>query len=377
MEYDVVIVGGGPAGCSIGTLLFENNVSVCIIDKSLFPREKLCGGLITEKTFNLMNEIFPGIDISESQKACTRNINLYYKGDMISQIATSFDFRIVNRAEFDKTLIDYFKKNGGYLYERIGEYNIDYLHNCVHIPRIGDINYKFLVGADGVYSNVRKYVDSTYKANGLCIEGMIDGSLLQIDNQSLHIHFGNIRGGYGWVFPKDNRFVVGFGSDTDIIKENMPRRFEEYCFSLGIIADQTDYKGMYVPYGKYVNIPIKDNVLLVGDAAGLVEPITGEGIYYAMLSAKYAANHIRGKLSHPNSDPLYLRSIQNIHKQITSINKTKKLFFNWIIQKYGFKMAKGHKRFASMICNEVIATGNMNYHQATVGYLKARFFKRR
>lgn len=122
--------------------------------------------------------------------------------------------------------------------------------------------------------------------NGFCVESIIKNTESIKD---ISIHFGVIKRGYGWVFPRKDELVIGYGSNKKD-KKQMIKDFTAYTDLVGAYVNNK--RGAFIPYGNYVKTPCKDNIILVGDAAGLVDPLTGEGLYFSFKSSILASNSV-------------------------------------------------------------------------------------
>ena len=119
MKYDVVIVGAGPSGISCAIELQKNGISNCVIDKCDFPRKKLCGGLITQKTYNLISGLFHDeSDLEElfAESKTTQDVWFFNIKELVSTVRTNSIFRIVDRESFDYSMLKQYLKMGGVFY---------------------------------------------------------------------------------------------------------------------------------------------------------------------------------------------------------------------------------------------------------------------
>lgn len=356
MKYDVAIIGGGPAGSSLGNLLQKASISCCIIDKEKFPRDKLCGGLITRKTMINISRNFEELDLDAIGGVLTNEVSLYYNNECISEVNANIEFLLVDRINLDNELVNQYKKAGGVLFDNTKILEIAYNDNCILLQDGRKIYYRVLVGADGVYSKVRKYVDVDYKPDGFCIEVSVDKKDLDYIGSRMQIYFGVVEDGYGWVFHKKDKCVIGFGVMIKNNSVNYSELFAKFCKQIGLDVNKCKIKSMHIPYGRYVNVPIKDNVLLIGDAAGLVDPISGEGLYYATQSAEMAYKTIFGFIRRSSELSDYSKNILPIQKQITLIKRARKFCYRKFVQKIGASFAKRNKWFVRYICDKVIST---------------------
>ena len=130
------------------------------------------------------------------------------------------------------------------------------------------------------------------------------------------IHFGIVRWGYGWVFPKKNTLTVGLGGHYYKNKRIKKEFVDFLSLRFGYMPDER-IKGHFIPFGDYRRIPGRQCILLAGDAAGLVEPITGEGIAFAMQSGFFAAKSIIKAIEERTDDALTVYA--DMYKRVTII----------------------------------------------------------
>ncbi|MBV4420453.1 geranylgeranyl reductase family protein [Clostridium tyrobutyricum] len=364
-NFDVVIIGGGPSGSSLGYMLITSGVSVCIIEKETFPRFKLCGGLLTEKTVELIEDIYN--EPFQNFKQKISDVAVYMDSSKIIDTDTKSTFALVERMDFDKYLIDKYKKSGGTLMEKSYIHKIDINKQIIETNNGEKINFKMLVGADGANSWTRKLINSKYRPNGFCIESTFQNTRLK---NKINLFFNLNNSGYTWIFPKGNSCTVGVGEPLDR-NQNIVERFDEF------ISDNVPYslsskRGAFISYGKYVKTPAKNNILLLGDAAGLVDPITGEGIYFALKSAQLAKDSIMCTKhnNYMDTDIIYNQKIKIIHKKIEDGNFLNKIVFNRKLSKRAiFKLLRGKSDLFSYICKNIISNYNTSYRYFAIKYL--------
>ncbi|MGD9676867.1 MAG: geranylgeranyl reductase family protein [Vulcanibacillus sp.] len=363
LNYEVVIIGGGPSGATVGKLVTKRGISCCIIDKEVFPRPKLCAGVLTGKTIELLKSMGLFQDINTYYNNSTNKFSMYYLNELVLNIETNTPFSYTNRIDFDNILIKDFLSNGGILYDGTKISDIDLEKNELLLSTNKKIRFKYIIGADGANSSLHRFVDKNYKPNGFCVE--IDVPRDKTLHNSTRLYFGEIKGNYGWVFPKEDRLTVGFGG---LRNRSIDYKEEFNKFIKIALPEYEDYtssmvKGHYLPFGNYVKVPMyNDKLLLVGDAAGLVDPITGEGIYFALLSGKLAAetliDRLEGRSGNLNS---YIKELKVIQKIIDEGVFIQKIFYNKSIQRALFKNAKGHDNIAGYVSDNLVSYYNYRY----------------
>jgi len=139
---DVLIVGGGPAGSTLGYILQKAGLNCCIVDKACFPRKKLCGGLLTQKTHNLIDEIFG--DTTFPCELVTKNVSLFLELKKLSNVRADSEFFLVDRRNFDFFFIKKFLDEKGILFEETTIKNVDTDNNTAILSSGEEIHYKAL-----------------------------------------------------------------------------------------------------------------------------------------------------------------------------------------------------------------------------------------
>lgn len=313
-EYDVIVVGGGPGGASAASFLGAKGRKVLLLEKEKFPRDKTCGDAISGKSVGIISEL--GMD-GHLQKASHGEVmGLTFSSPNGKTISIPFNAGgngigkgfVCRRLVFDNLLWNCAKNSAnaidgatvtGVIWEG-GK--IAGVKAKMPDGMEKEFGGKLVIGADGASSLVAREVRGVeidpahtcvaYRAYYSGVKGM-DGTL--------EIHFvKSIMPGYFWIFPADNGLAnVGVGmvmgnmkkagvnlqkAMLDIIEQN-----EMFKGRFASAKQVSQVKAWSLPLGSKKRKVHSDNVLLVGDAAGLVDPFSGEGIGNAMLSGKLAA----------------------------------------------------------------------------------------
>lgn len=190
-----------------------------------------------------------------------------------------------------------------------------------------------MVGADGIFSNVRFDIQNRYQKKNFAVEKYINLN----QNNSLKIFFISKFKGYAWNIPNNKKCVIGLGSVVQ--KTDLKNDFISF-FNL---KDDTNIKGAFLPTGNDILLN-KDNIYFIGDAAGLISPITGEGIYFALASAYNLAN---------NMNKNYKKSMKKIKFNIKLQFLFKISIFNTPLRNFFFKLYNKNK-IVTMIIDFII-----------------------
>ena len=292
MRYDVIVVGAGPAGSTTARECAERGLSVLLLDKSEFPRDKPCGGSVTIRAAELLPfEITPVVErvISRVQFTMSRSRAFWRSFPRTITYLTQ-------RSRFDTLLVERAVQAGATLRERETVRDVQRHPNHVVVRSNGQcFEGRTLVAADGANGRTARLCGIDVQLhNGIAMEGNItpSGGLPTEWEDTMGFDFGGLPGGYGWVFPKGDHLNIGLGGWRYIgptLRERLHRLVRSYGFDP---AHLWGVRGFHLPL-RNPGSPLADgNIVLVGDAAGLLDPLTGEGIYAAIRSGRAAAEQL-------------------------------------------------------------------------------------
>ncbi len=298
-KYFAVIVGAGPAGSYLAYKLARNNMPVALIDKKIFPRYKTCGGGISAKATKLLLDA----EIDFSNLVQDRIKKVIFTKNCLGPVPVTFEqpiIEMVMRDEFDDHLRQHAVSAGADFYPESTFLQQENTKDGLLIKTSGKaISTIYLVGADGANSQVAKSMGQPVKRRkGFAVECELESTRQAQYKGTVILDHGHIDEGYGWVFPKKNHLSVGIGSFSPKQK-NYRQHLERFLTSLNLPHEKKLTRGHLIPTPSQKKVFLhKDYALLVGDAAGLVDPMTGEGVYYALKSAELAAEALmKNKLS--------------------------------------------------------------------------------
>lgn len=307
MDYDLIVVGGGPGGASCGRKAAQLGLSVLVIDKDKHPRRKACGGGLTGKVSEALD-----FDISSVVERKIYGGRIYSpSGLVIEHTLDDSAGGNVRREAFDNLLLRKAEEAGSKVIE--GERVVDIQEKSDSVTAItesGTYAGRLLVGADGVNSLVAKKTGLRMKWKddqvGLCIEASVPMTKEEVDRISTatanpehsvaEIYFGKVNYGYAWAFPKENEISLGIGvriSKMEDLKGAWKDFIAEFEERHGVKCDLSDTTAARVPLKPKIENTHTKRVMLAGDAAGMVAPVTAEGIYFAIESGKLA-----GEIAH-------------------------------------------------------------------------------
>ncbi|MBO8168012.1 MAG: geranylgeranyl reductase family protein [Thermoanaerobacteraceae bacterium] len=292
-EYFAVIVGAGPAGAFLAYRLASEGRPVALIDRQSFPRYKPCGGGISAKTAKLLQG--SGIDFAPVvQDRVTRVV---FTKQCAQPVTVDFDDTVIDmvmRDEFDDLLRRYAQETGAEFYPKCKFQEIVDLSDKVDIKTSqGNFKAKYLVGADGASSMVAKAMGQPVKKRlGFAVECELDSPDTGRFKGMVQLDHGHINEGYGWVFPKRNHLSIGIGSFSPAVRKYR-EHLDQFLNGLNIPHTPRITRGHIIPTPAQRKVKLhNDRMLLVSDAAGLADPMTGEGIYYALKSADLACHSL-------------------------------------------------------------------------------------
>ncbi len=292
MQYDVIVVGAGPAGSTAARECASRGLSVLVLDAAEFPRDKPCGGGINLHTMRLLP--FGLGDVAErTVSGCRFTLRQGFEFTKCSGEPLSV---MTQRSRLDALLVEKAVDAGAVLQEGARVREVELGQRSV-VVRSGGESWKggALVVADGVNGKTASMAGMEIPRRlFVALEGNYtpDGGVPVEWSDLVGIDIATLPGGYGWVFPKGDHLnigVIGWERDAQLLRPKVDGLARRYGFDPSRMWGTRGYR---LPL-RMPNAPLsKGNVLLTGDAAGLVDPLSGEGIYHAIWSGKSAAEHL-------------------------------------------------------------------------------------
>lgn len=307
-RVDVVVVGAGPAGTAAAITAVERGLSVICVDKAQFPRDKTCGDGLTANALRLLEHLgVSSADLAGAHPAFIRETVLVSPSGRQVQLPLPTDgahAAVVSRQSLDAALVAVARRRGVDIREEHTLEDVTQDDDSVQVTLAGGgvLDARFVIAADGHWSTVRRALEPNAPRDlgeWHAVRQYFDG----VDEDRLWVIFErDLLPGYAWVFPlPGGRANVGYGvlrSDGRSgreLKDLWPALLARPVLRdvLGPIARPAEavrawpIPARYEP-GRLAN----GRVFFVGDAAGVVDPMTGEGIAQAIETGMLAAQAI-------------------------------------------------------------------------------------
>ena len=293
--FDVVVVGAGPAGAIAAYELGRAGLRVALLERQALPRDKVCGGGLTPKVIGLVP-----FDLGPVIERAISSIELSWRLGPSTLLSSGRPLiHFVRRSRFDAFLVEKALATGQVrLYDGVLARAIEATAAGSRVvTSAGAFEARHVLGADGANGIVARALglmrDRLLLPAVEC-EIAVDAATMDAWRDRASIDVGSIAGGYGWIFPKGEHLNVGVGCFLPSAGANTQvRQYERAHFRRWLPgAQMIARRGAVLPV-RPLGAPIgKGGVMLLGDAAGLVEAFTGEGIYWALRSGLLAARAI-------------------------------------------------------------------------------------
>jgi geranylgeranyl reductase family protein len=325
--YDIAICGAGPAGSTCALALKNSGLNVVLIDKAIFPRDKICGDAVSSVAKRVLRQINPQYETELLQfepKACIKKAKLYSPKFESLEIEFSKIGYCIKRVDFDNWLFNLATRENKALTLLMGNAIKDIEQQeyfNIKFDNGKQISARFLIACDGAHSIAAKKI-ANIKVDRKHYSGAVRQyyqNVAGLTADALEVYFlKDYLPGYFWIFPlPNNQANVGFGMLSDTIAKNkidLKKSLNRIIHQIPEVARRfknahplEDIKGFGLPLGsKKYNIS-GNGYMLCGDAAALIDPFSGEGIETAMESGKFAAEQVIKCFEHNNFSASFVK----------------------------------------------------------------------
>ena len=359
-RYDVAVVGAGPAGSTTAYHLAKAGARVLLLDRAEFPREKPCGGGVTARAFDRAP-----VDLTPVVEQVVDRVRFSYR------LGQSFEYThhqplayMTQRLRMDEFLLQAAAEAGADFHGGSIVRNLELDKEGVRIAANGD-TYEAgaVVGADGANGVVARYAGlKPFTDPPVALEANFPYNDEDPPKQwqgMLALELGSMPGGYGWSFPKSDHFNVGCGgwhSQGGKLRPHLAALRQHYDLQ---DAAMLNIRGHHLPTRDEGTPIVRGRALLVGDAAGLVDPLAGEGILSAFVSGHLAAAHLLRFLDGMDADLFPYEAA--VEREIMSDVRAARILSDVFHYTPGlcYFMLRRSRRFQTMTCQ--LITGEHTY----------------
>ncbi len=398
---DVIVVGAGPAGSLAAYILASQGIQVILLEKTLFPRYKVCGGGLTHKILKeIPFDLSPVIESTIHSFRFSHNYNTVF-----TRYSSDPLMYCTMRSDLDTFLLQKVLDTGAKIV--MGEQLISFIQDASGVTvttREKSYRCRLLIGAEGasgIVSRIARLRNNIEMGLAWEAEVTADPSDLQRFSETVFLDWGTLPGGYAWVFPKKDHFSIGVGGPARLSNVMM----SYYDRFLSSISDKPSPSSILNPPSSILHpqssildprfsgirfgetrslhswpIPVRTKksvfhngwVLVTGDSAGLGDPLTGEGIYYAVRSGKLAAetcaDYLTGKIK---STGVYSEKINDeLMTELLEANRIKHLLNAFPLKVHNFvgESDRAWKAFGKIL------RGERWYADVRKGFGKWKYF---
>ncbi|WP_420566887.1 geranylgeranyl reductase family protein [Thalassovita sp.] len=361
-NHELIVVGAGPAGTMAAYHAARQGVRVTILDRAPGSRPKPCAGGLSTKALAQLP-----FSVAHIVQKSTQSISLGLgaaPGQPISAQGLLCGF--VVRHEFDGLLLDRARQAGAdyQLVDRITDLSVAPDHVRLDLGDGRSLNTGYLIAADGANSQIRRLADPQGAfSRGFALEGIVPRASLS-GAPGMELNFGCLPFGYGWVFPKGDHVNVGIYTSRDRVPlgKDILRNYARA--KLGT-QDVQDIMGFPLGFGGKTYRPTQERLLFAGDAAGMVEPLLGEGIFNALRSGEMAGRAVAGAVAQGTSARgAYDVGLRSIRRDLRRGELICNLFYEHL-DGFGFRALQNPMIRAILI--KGYAAGK-TFHQITDGF---------
>ncbi|MDE2893394.1 MAG: geranylgeranyl reductase family protein [Chloroflexota bacterium] len=328
--WDALVVGAGPAGARAAQQLSAAGASTLLVEKHSLPRYKACGGGVPARTLRLLDDL----EISAVSEGFVDTIDVSRFGRHQFRKASKRPLAwMVMRDRFDQFLTDLAAEAGASVEHSTPVQSVVETDACYEIETpTGVVRARHILAADGAIGPTARWLgiaSAPTRSAAYEVEVAAPRDALDHWHQAANVDIGYRPWGYGWVFPKAGKLSVGVVTAPSQGR-SIRKQTDRYLSRLGLgEAEVIKMQGHPIRYRRSVGEPVaKGRALLLGDAAGLADEFTAEGIAYAVHSANLAADAV---LNGDEPAALYTRAINHrIQPELDAARTISRLYY-WCV----------------------------------------------
>ncbi|MEX2230134.1 MAG: geranylgeranyl reductase family protein, partial [Dehalococcoidia bacterium] len=299
MDADVIVVGAGPAGSTAAREIasrpgLRDGARVLLLDRARFPRDKPCGGGVTVRTARLLPfALDPVVEdtVTGARLRVRDGREVIRDGDRPLTYMTQ-------RRHLDAFLVERAQEAGVEFRDGLTVRAVTALGGGGFALRTdgGTLRARVVIGADGANGVVADALGFDAPAtSAVALEGNIAFPEGVPDEwrRRVTLNFGYLPGGYGWVFPKRDHINVGVGGWKGVVGKRLRPALDRLCRVYRLDPARLEsLRGHHLPMQRRGMLTARGGAAVIGDAAGLVDPLSGEGIHTAVLSGITVADAV-------------------------------------------------------------------------------------
>ena len=379
-SYDVVVCGAGPAGTIAAAAAAQAGLKVALLEKQVLPRHKTCGGgmpmVMQDHLRDLAPEAFVESDVRFMRH--TWQFDDAYLAPMNPPGSErSLSLWMVQRPIFDQALAQRAVKFGAELRDGLAVRSLEPESDGV-VVRASEIKTgseftakaRYVIGADGANGVTVKATRLRQKrAIALALEIELPHTWGQghpdFRPEVAHLEYGAVKRGYAWIFPKADHLNIGAGvfrpdnkdaRDDRGLRAKLQQTIFEYMDAVGLTCgadrDSIRFHGHPLPTWGGKEPLHEGRILLAGDAAGLINPLFGDGILHAVKSGEIAAQCVIENAVEQYSDRIHAEFATNFDAALNLA----RVFYQWtgLCYKYGVKYEKSTRYATQLLCGELL-----------------------
>jgi digeranylgeranylglycerophospholipid reductase len=329
IETDVLVIGAGPAGSSTAKHAALNGADVILIDKkSEIGSPKRCAEGVSKEGLKKLgiepNSRWVTKELSGVRLISPNGTDVWMKEDQVKLPEAGY---ILERKVFDKFMaMDAARAGATIMIKTLArgmrkDYN-GYIISCESMGENFEIKAKIVIGADGPESRVGRWGGLKTAVKPKNMESGIQFEMVGLEMEDpdvIEFYFGSVApGGYAWIFPKGNDIAnVGLGIVSTVTDKSAYEHLVEFVKNCPATqnAQPVELNVGGDPVGGMIKNLVKDNLMIVGDAAGHVNPLTGGGIITALEAGMYAGEVAAAAVKEDNFTEKRLKEYQDICKK--------------------------------------------------------------